>query len=153
MTSANPKAVFLSVRPRPGSVLHWLAGSVLALGLIGCGSEIADSAVTWKTMEVTASSFTLAEEETKRGNIGLTAFGDRLKPGAKAVAVSRDLLRRGLSHGTKIRIEGLPGTYTVQDKMNKRWRNKIDILFKKKARAREWGRQKVEIEYQVADAG
>jgi len=75
-----------------------------------------------------------------------------LEPGDKAIAVSRDLIRQGLTHGTKIRIEGLPGTYTVQDKMNKRWRNKIDILFRKKTRAREWGRQKVEIEYQVADA-
>lgn len=130
----------------------WLSGAVLMLGAIGCASEEADSAVAWETMQVTASSFTLAEEETKRGNIGLTAFGDQLEPGDKAIAVSRDLIKQGLTHGTKIRIDGLPGTYTVQDKMNRRWKDKIDILFKKRSRALEWGRQKIEIEYQVADA-
>lgn len=128
-----------------------LAGVAAVVAAMGCTSEDADSAVNWKTMEVTATSFTLAEEETKRGNIGLTAFGDQLQPGDKAIAVSRDLLRKGLTHGTKVRIEGLPGTYTVQDKMNRRWRNKIDILFKKRSRAREWGRQTVEIQYRVAD--
>lgn len=136
----------------PDALASWLMATMLVLAVIGCASEEADSAVAWETMQVTASSFTLAEEETKRGNIGLTAFGDVLEPGDKAIAVSRDLIRQGLTHGTKIRIEGLPGVYTVQDKMNKRWRNKIDILFRKKTRAREWGRQKVEIEYQVADA-
>lgn len=131
----------------------WLAAPLLlTIAIAGGVSKAADSTVSWETMQVTASSFTLAEEETKRGNIGLTAFGDVLEPGDKAIAVSRDLIRQGLTHGTKIRIEGLPGTYTVQDKMNKRWRNKIDILFRKKTRAREWGRQKIEIEYLVADA-
>ncbi|MAS11597.1 MULTISPECIES: 3D domain-containing protein [Gammaproteobacteria] len=130
----------------------WIAGLAMVFGVMGCASEEADSAVAWETMEVTATSFTLAEEETKRGNVGLTAFGDQLEPGDKAIAVSRDLIRMGLTHGTKVRVEGLPGTYTVQDKMNKRWKNKIDILFKKRSRALEWGRQNIEIEYQVADA-
>jgi len=123
----------------------------LMLGMIGPGTGHADDTGSWETMEVTATSFTLAEEETKRGNVGLTAFGDQLKPTSKAVAVSRDLIDEGLTHGTKIRIEGLPGTYTVQDKMHRRWRDKIDILFAKKQRARNWGRQKVEIQYLVPD--
>lgn len=101
----------------------------------------------WQTMEVTATSFTLAEEETKRGNVGLTAFGDLLEPTSKAIAVSRDLLRKGLSYGTRIRVEGLPGVYTVRDKMHRRWRDKIDILFARKKRALEWGRQTVTIRY------
>ncbi|MES1924206.1 hypothetical protein [Salinisphaera sp. T31B1] len=101
----------------------------------------------WQTMEVTATSFTLAEDETKRGNVGLTAFGDLLEPTSKAIAVSRDLLRKGLSYGTKIRVEGLPGVYTVRDKMHRRWRDKIDILFARKKRALEWGRQTVTIRY------
>ena len=123
----------------------------LMLGMIGPGTGHADDTGSWETTEVTATSFTLAEEETKRGNVGLTAFGDQLKPTSKAVAVSRDLIDEGLTHGTKIRIEGLPGTYTVQDKMHRRWRDKIDILFAKKQRARNWGRQKVEIQYLVPD--
>lgn len=137
----------------PVALAAWLAAALLlTIAIAGGVSKAADSTVSWETMQVTASSFTLAEEETKRGNIGLTAFGDVLEPGDKAIAVSRDLIRQGLTHGTKIRIGGLPGTYTVQDKMNKRWRNKIDILFRKKTRARKWGRQKIEIEYLVADA-
>ena len=74
----------------------WLIGMVIAFGAMGCASEEADSAVSWETMDVTATSFTLAEEETKRGNIGLTAFGDQLEPGDKAIAVSRDLIKAGL---------------------------------------------------------
>lgn len=131
----------------------WLAGLVLAIGAMGCSSSEADSATSWETLEVTATSFTLAEEETKRGNIGLTAFGEQLEPGDKAIAVSRDLIRLGLTHGTKVRVEGLPGVYTVQDKMHRRWRNKIDIFFSKRKRALEWGRKNIEIQYQVADAG
>ncbi|MES1941334.1 hypothetical protein T5B8_13910 [Salinisphaera sp. T5B8] len=130
-----------------------LVGIALAIGVLGCSSSQADSDAGWQTLEVTATSFTLAEEETKQGNIGLTAFGDQLEPGDKAIAVSRDLIRLGLTHGTKVRVEGLPGTYTVQDKMHRRWRNKIDILFKKRKRALEWGRKNIEIQYQVADAG
>jgi hypothetical protein len=38
----------------------------------------------------------------------------------KAVAVSRDLIEMGLSHGIKVSIDGMDGTYTVMDKMNKR---------------------------------
>ena len=143
----------MTVRLSPSLRRPWVAGVVLAIGVMGCTSGEADSAVTWETLEVTATSFTLAEEETKRGNIGLTAFGDQLEPGDKAIAVSRDLIRLGLTHGTKVRVEGLPGTYTVQDKMHRRWRNKIDILFTKRKRALGWGRKNIEIQYQVADAG
>ena len=142
----------MTVRLSPSPRRLWFVGVVLVIGVMGCTSGEADSAVTWETLEVTATSFTLAEEETKRGNIGLTAFGDQLEPGDKAIAVSRDLIRLGLTHGTKVRVEGLPGTYTVQDKMHRRWRNKIDILFTKRKRALEWGRKKIEIQYQVADA-
>lgn len=133
-------------------IQRWLALGALAFGTIGCGTSLADGAASWETMEVTATSFTLAADETKRGNVGLTAFGDQLEPTAKAIAVSRDLLREGLDYGTRVRIEGLPGTYIVRDKMHSRWHDKIDILFARKQRAREWGRQTVEIKYQVADA-
>ena len=131
---------------------RWFGGIPLALAVLGTSPAHADSAATWETLEVTATSFTLAEEETKQGNIGLTAFGDQLEPGDKAIAVSRDLIRLGLTHGTKVRVEGLPGTYTVQDKMHRRWRNKIDILFAKRKRALKWGRKNIEIQYLVAGA-
>lgn len=58
----------------------------------------------------------------------ITAWGNRLEPGIKAIAVSRDLLEQfGLRHKTKVKISGLEGEYLVLDKMHKRWEKKIDI--------------------------
>lgn len=47
----------------------------------------------------------------------------------KIIAVSRDLLNK-FPMGTKVLIEGTKydGIYTVQDKMNKRYTKRIDIL-------------------------
>jgi 3D (Asp-Asp-Asp) domain-containing protein len=99
-------------------------------------------------MEVTATAYTMAEAETKKGNVGLAAWGDQLEPGMKAIAVSRDLIDMGLDHGTKVRIEGLEGTYVVLDKMNKRWEKKIDIFMgRNRTRAREWGKRTVTIHW------
>lgn len=81
-----------------------------------------------KSMQVTATAYTMDEAETKKGNIGLAAWGDQLEPGMKVIAVSRDLIDKGLDHNTKVRIEGLEGMYVVRDKMNKRWTKKIDIF-------------------------
>lgn len=129
-----------------------LAGALLAFVLAGCGESHAKDTGTWKTMEVTATSFTLAEDETKDGDVGLSASGHVLKPTSKAIAVSRDLFKNGLSFGTKVQIENLPGTYIVRDKMNRRWRDKIDILFARKKRALQFGRKTVTIRYQAAGA-
>lgn len=65
----------------------------------------------------------------------------------KVIAVSRDLLHKyGLKHKTKVRISGLEGEYLVLDKMNKRWRKKIDIYMgKDRRKALHWGRKNVTI--------
>jgi 3D (Asp-Asp-Asp) domain-containing protein len=104
-----------------------------------------------KTMEVTATAYNSVESQTKRGDPVTTAWGDKLKPGMKAIAVSRDLLQEeGIEHGTEVRIKGLPGKYKVLDKMNKRWNEKIDIYMGENVeRAKEWGRQEVEISWKV----
>lgn len=119
--------------------------------LTGCACILAAAfsacAADWRTMEVTATAYTLAEDETKQGNVGLSAWGDQLEPGMRAIAVSRDLIKKGLGHGAKVKIEGLRGTYVVRDKMNRRWKNKIDILFPSKKLARKWGKQKVTIRW------
>ena len=75
------------------------------------------------------------------GNPSIGAWGDRLKPGMKAIAVSRDLLDSGvLDHRSVVRIEGLPGEYRVLDKMHWRWERKIDIYFGEVLEAaRAWG--------------
>lgn len=78
----------------------------------------------------------------------LAAWGDRLEPGMKVIAVSRDLLEIGLTRGVRVRIDGLPGEYQVLDKMASRWRNKIDIYMGADvAAARRWGIREVRIRW------
>ncbi|MDX1610354.1 MAG: hypothetical protein R3225_09565 [Halofilum sp. (in: g-proteobacteria)] len=118
-------------------------GLTAALLLGGC-----DRGPGPQSMEVTATAYTMREEETKQGNVGLAAWGDQLRPGMKAIAVSRDLIDHGLDHMTEVRIEGLPGTYYVRDKMNKRWKKKIDIFMGMDVqKARKWGKRKVTIHW------
>lgn len=118
------------------------------LGLLMAGAAVLGACGNdWRTMEVTASAYTLAEDETKQGNIGLASWGDQLEPDMRAIAVSRDLIKKGLGYKARVRIEGLRGTYVVRDKMHQRWKNKIDILFASKKLAREWGKQEVTIRW------
>ncbi len=69
----------------------------------------------------------------------------------KVIAVSRDLLKvYGLKHGSKVRIKGLSGEYLVLDKMNKRWKKRIDIYMgKDRRKAFKWGRRKVELRWSI----
>lgn len=122
--------------------------AALVLALSACSNADAEG---WHTMTVTASAYTLSPSETDDGPTGLAAWGDVLKPGMKAVAVSRDLIKKGLGHGAKVKIEGLDGVYTVRDKMNKRWEKKIDILFEKRKKALEWGKKTVTIHWKPAE--
>lgn len=97
-----------------------------------------------KQLEVTATAYTSHVNQTD-STPTIAAWGDRLKPTTRAIAVSRDLLTHyGLKHRTKVKIKGLPGEFLVLDKMNKRWRKKIDIYMgmNKKA-AFQWGKRKV----------
>ena len=98
-------------------------------------------------MEVTATAYTSQPDQTV-GNPFVGAWGDRLVPGMKAVAVSRDLLEMGLGHDSAVTISGLPGTYRVLDKMNKRWKKRIDIYFGTDLEAaREFGKRRVVISW------
>lgn len=101
----------------------------------------------WVSMEVTASAYNSTKAQTE-GNPNITAWGDTLRPGMKSVAVSRDLIKKGLTHNTKVKIEGFEGIYVVNDKMHPKWRNKIDIYFGTDVKAaQQWGRKKVKIHY------
>ncbi|MEM6845839.1 MAG: hypothetical protein AAF944_05605 [Bacteroidota bacterium] len=106
-----------------------------------------------ETLEVTATAYNSVEAQTKKGDPTTAAWGDKLKPGMKAIAVSRDLLNEyGLGHNSKVKIEGLSGTYRVLDKMNKRWKKRIDIYMGNDIqKAREWGKQQVEISWIASD--
>lgn len=102
-----------------------------------------------KSMEVTATAYNSVPEQTSKVGGGvLTAWGDTLKPGMRSIAVSRDLIDSGLTHNTKVWIEGLEGTYLVNDKMARRWTKKIDIHMGKSVdSAREWGKKTVTIRW------
>lgn len=108
------------------------------------GAETAAS--DHQNLNVTATAYNSLPAQTD-STPDIAAWGDRLKPGMKVIAVSRDLLNKyGLKHKTKVRISGLEGEYLVLDKMNKRWRKKIDIYMgKDRRKALRWGRQKVTI--------
>jgi len=101
-----------------------------------------------KRLRVTATAYTSHVGQTD-STPNIAAWGDRLRPGMKAIAVSRDLLKvYGLKHKQKVRIKGLKGEYVVLDKMHKRWRKKIDIYMgRDKRKAFRWGRRKVEIQW------
>lgn len=99
-------------------------------------------------MTVQASAYNATEAQTKKGNVGLTAWGHQLQVDDKAIAVSRDLIAEGLGNGARVKIDGLEGVWIVRDKMNKRWSKKIDIFMGgDDAAAREWGVREVTIHW------
>lgn len=99
-----------------------------------------------RKLRVTATAYTSHRRQTDSTPF-LAAWNNRLRPGMKIIAVSRDLLKSyGMRNGTKVRIAGLPGVYRVRDKMNKRYRKRIDIYMGlDRNRALRWGRRSVVI--------
>jgi len=82
---------------------------------------------------VTVTTYSPTVEQTDSTPL-ITASGFKINPNnpkkQRIVAVSRDLKKK-YKFGKKIRITGigkLSGTYTVRDVMNKRYRNRVDIL-------------------------
>jgi 3D (Asp-Asp-Asp) domain-containing protein len=80
---------------------------------------------------VTLTTYKATESETdSTPNITASGFKITNPKKQRIVAVSRDLKRK-YKFGQKIRITGAGkynGTYRVHDVMNKRYRNRIDIL-------------------------
>ena len=100
-------------------------------------------------LEVTATAYNSVKSQTL-GVPNITAWGDTLVPGMKSIAVSRDLIAKGLKHGTMVRIDTFSDTFYINDKMHRRWKNRIDIYMGKDAKiAKEWGRKKIKIEFAV----
>ena len=100
-----------------------------------------------RTLQVTAAAYnsTVAQTDSRPAE---AAWGDSLVPGMRAIAISRDLIPLGLGQGVTVRIEGLPGEYTVLDKMDARWRKRIYVYFGKDvAAARQWGEKQVVIRW------
>ncbi len=100
-----------------------------------------------RSLKVTATAYNSLPEQTQ-GDPRLTAWGETLKPGMLAIAVSRDLIRMGLTHGVKVKIEGFPGSYAVMDKLHKRWKLRIDIYMGNDVKAaKQFGKRKVTIQW------
>ncbi len=101
---------------------------------------------------VTATAYNALESQTKKGNVGIGAWGDLLTDDMKAIAVSKDLIDLGLTHNREVKIDGLSGIYQVKDKMNDRWTRKIDIFMgKDREAAIQWGRRKVKITFSSSE--
>ena len=127
---------------------QYLIGFFVISFLVACKFG-ADDGYTWNELRVTATAYNSLESQTS-SNPHITAWGDSLIPGRKFIAVSRDLLKQGLSYNTPIIIEGFEGIYYVKDKMHPRWKNRIDIYMGLDVKkAKQWGRRKVNIKYGV----
>jgi len=99
-----------------------------------------------RKLRVTATAYSSHRGQTDKTPF-LAAWNNRLRPGMKIIAVSRDMLTRyGMKNGTKVRIAGLSGIYRVRDKMNKRYKKRIDIYMGvNRRKALRWGRRSVVI--------
>ncbi len=125
-------------------IRFYLLTALTMTSLFGCGGGE-------QSLKVTASAYTSSVGETD-DTPNLAAWGDTLKPGMKSIAVSRDLIDMGLTHNQEVTIEGLDGTYLVLDKMNKRWKKKIDIYMGEDVeKARQWGKKEVVIHWTVEE--
>ncbi len=99
-----------------------------------------------RKLRVQATAYTSHSGQTDSTPF-LAAWNNRIRPGMKIIAVSRDLITKyGLGNGKKVRIQGLPGYYTVRDKMNKRYTKRIDIYMGlNRRKALRWGRKRTVI--------
>jgi len=98
-------------------------------------------------LEVTATAYNSVRSQTD-GNPSITAYGIKLRPGMRIVAVSRDLEKLGLREGVRITINGLEGEWTVGDRMHSRWTRRIDVYMGHDVKAaRAWGKRRVRIRW------
>jgi len=103
----------------------------------------------WVEKDVKASAYNSTKAQTL-GDPSIGAWGDKLVPGMKAIAISRDLIKLGISRNTPFKIEGFPGYYLVKDKMSARYKNKIDLYMGVNIqKAREFGVQNLKVQYGI----
>ncbi len=137
MTGPHPPAAARS----PASVLLLVCAVVF-----GCCANLAPGrAGKLRALTVTATAYNSVPEQT-HGDPHDGAWGDRLAPGTRAIAVSHDLLGLGLRRGVRVRIAGVPGEWVVLDRMPSRWTRRIDLSMGRDVdAARAFGRREVQI--------
>jgi 3D (Asp-Asp-Asp) domain-containing protein len=114
--------------------INLLVAKVVLLGI--CIMCISSVSVWAEEIKVSVTAYTLKECYHNKGK---TASGELVKPGM--VAVSRDLERKGLKLGTKIKISDM-GTFVVKDRTSRRNRGNVDIYMHSYNKAIQFGRQK-----------
>ena len=124
---------------------------LFAIALLGLPLAACATSPVMNTVMVTATAYNSNYSQTNHDPT-TAAWGDRLEPGMKAIAVSSDLLDVGLTRGTKVRIDGLPGEYVVLDRMPSQWSKRIDIYMGDDVpAARRWGKREVRIHWAPLD--
>lgn len=119
--------------------LAWTGGILLGLACRG----VSANEPRWIDVDVTAYNATVAQTDRSPW---LAAWGNRLRPGMRAIAVSRDLLALGLGNGARVEIDGLPGEYVVLDKTHRRWTRRVDLFMGRDVRkAQKWGKRRMRI--------
>ncbi|SKB64817.1 3D domain-containing protein [Maribacter arcticus] len=122
----------------------------ISFTVICCKDKGLEEKYDWVSLQVTATAYNSIPYQTSYEHPAITAWGDSIKPGLKWIAVSRDLLNKGLGYNTMVKIDTFEGVYLVKDKMHSRWKNRIDIYMGENVKkAKEWGRRKVTIEYAI----
>ena len=117
--------------------IHGLA--LLALGLCITSPALAE----YHSKVVTVTAYTSASDETS-GDPETGAWSNPLT--SNTVAVSPDLIARGLDDGTTVAVEGFDHDFEVRDKTADDLHNTIDIYMGKDAeRARQFGEKRLRI--------
>ncbi|MGZ8244896.1 3D domain-containing protein [Methylomagnum sp.] len=115
----------------------WLAVSVLFA---------AAAPAQARSLTVTATAYNSIRAQTD-GTPHVGACNKPIRQGVNLLAVSPDLMKMGLDCGTQVKVEGF-GNFVVWDKMDDRWKRRIDIhMGKKVGKAEEWGEKKVRIRW------
>lgn len=123
---------------------------LICLTALCCRNTSLDDSYDWIPIQVTATAYNSLPYQTSFEHPAITAWGDSIKPGVKWIAVSRDLLKKGLVYNTMVQIDTLEGIYMVKDKMHYRWKNRIDIYMGENVQlAKAWGRRKIVIKYAI----
>lgn len=118
-------------------VILVLAINVLVLISLSCNGQIL----------VTATVYNAVPEQTDSDPL-ITASLKEIDPDnpQRWIAVSRDLEELGVTLGSKVCIDNageMNGEWVVEDRMNKRWRRRIDFLVHDSIRLGKWNNVKI----------
>lgn len=77
--------------------------------------------------------------KAKPADTGITSAGTRAKQGRTIAAP------RSIPLGTKVKVEGLDGVYTVEDRTARRFDGRWDLYFDNHKAALRWGKQELKV--------